>query len=258
MRMGSDVTATARSVERAIAILELVDRTQRHWNISEIGRRLQIPKSTTHVLMLTLEKNGYVTRVQTSHRYCLGLKARELGNETTLRETLGRASLPRLEAVAAQTKLTAHVAIREEQQAVYIQKAARPGFVQFETYSGKRTNLHCTAVGKILLAFAPEDFKVQFLSKGSFMKHTSRTITATAQLRKELEKIRRQRYAADDEEEEIDVRCLAVPIFRSSGECIAALSITGTVSQIGAENSKSLTAIITRAANEIGKNLWPF
>ena len=64
--------------------------------------------------------------------------------------------------------------------------------------------------------------------------------------------------AADDEEEELDVRCLEVPIFKNSGECTAALSFTGTVSQIGAENSKCLVSIITRAGNEIGKNLWSF
>jgi DNA-binding IclR family transcriptional regulator len=209
------------------------------------------------VLMLTLEKSGYVIRGQTTHRYCLGPKARKLGGETNLRETLSKTSLPRLELLSAQTKLTAHVAVRDDQQAVYIQKAAGPGLVQFDTYSGKRTNLHCTAVGKVLLAFASEDFKAKFLSKGSLMKHTSRTITTTVQLRKELEKIRHQRYAVDDEEEEIDVRCLAVPIFKNSGECVAALSVTGTMSQISAENSKSLTAIITKAANEIGRSLWP-
>lgn len=256
--MTDNVARSSRSVKRAFAILELLDRSQRRWNISEISRKLRIPKSTTHVLMLTLEMIGYVTQDEQSHRYYLALKARDLGNETRLRETLSTVSLRDLEALAAQTKLTVHVAMQEEQQAVYIQKVAGPRLVQFDTYPGRRANLHCTAVGKVLLAYVPPDFTARFLAKVILMKHTPSTITSTAYLQKELEKIRRQGYAVDDEEEELDVRCLAVPIFRKSGECVAALSVAGTTSQIEVGNFSSLVAIMKRTSNQISKSLWPF
>src|SRR6202035_763349 len=116
------------------------------------------------------------------------------------------------------TRCTAQLAVLADDQAMYIQKVEGPGLIQFDSYIGKRTNLHCTGVRKVLLAYAVE--QEHLLNRKSFARYTQRTITSPAALRKELIRVRQRGYAVDDEEEELEVRCIAAPVFNQSGECM--------------------------------------
>src|SRR5438876_11591603 len=117
--------------------------------------------------------------------------------------------LPVLEELVRSTGFTVHLAVADEGQALYVQKVAPPGMV-LDTFVGKHANLHCTAVGKVILAYSDETFINQFLSKTSFTRHTPNTIVSADMLRKQLTAVRRNGYATDDEEEELGTRCVAV------------------------------------------------
>ncbi len=123
--------------------------------------------------------------------------------------------------------------------------------IQFDSYVGKRTNLHCTGVGKVLLAYASEQKQEHILNRKSFAHYTNKTITSPSLLRKELAKVRQRGYAIDDEEEELEVRCVAVPVFNQLNEFMAGLAIAGTVGQIRDENIDELVRYVTHAANNI-------
>ncbi len=241
----------ATSIERAFAILEFLDGSRRGWNISELSRKLRIPKSTTHVIVLTLQRLGYLTLDAGTREYSLGLKVYGLGRGLMKSFSLPERALRPMQRLVQVTRCTSQLAVMADDQAMYIQKVEGPGIIQFDSYVGKRTNLHCTAVGKVLLAYASEQKQEHILARKSFAHYTSKTITSPNLLRKELARVRQRGYAIDDEEEELEVRCVAAPVYNQSGECMAALTIAGTIGQIREENIDELARYVIHAADKI-------
>jgi DNA-binding IclR family transcriptional regulator len=221
----------ATAVERALLILEALDSSRRGLNISELSRRLRIPKSSTHVIMLTLERMGYVQKRDDTLHYSLGLKAHALGQGMMRNLSVSEVALPAMRVLVDQLRLPAHLAVPDGDQGVYIQKVDAPGLIKIDTYVGRRMDLHCTGVGKILLAFGPPELLERFLAKQVYIRHTRNTITSPKAMQREIARTRRAGYAVDDEEEELAVRCVAVPVFHA-GRFVAALSVTGTTTQI--------------------------
>lgn len=241
----------ATSIERAFAILEFLDGSRRGWNISELSRKLRIPKSTTHVIVLTLQRLGYLTLDARTREYSLGLKVYGLGRGLMKSFSLPERALRPMQWLVQTTRCTSQLAVMADDQAMYIQKVEGPGIIQFDSYIGKRTNLHCTAVGKVLLAYASEQKQEHILTRKSFAHYTGKTITSPNLLRKELARVRQRGYGIDDEEEELEVRCLAAPVYNQSGEFMAALAIAGTIGQIRDENIDELARYVMRAAERI-------
>ncbi len=222
----------AHAVERALAILECLDSSRRGLNISEISRKLSIPKSSAHVIMLTLERLGYVQKRADSLNYTLGLKAYGLGQGMMKNLSVSEAALPHMRVLTDRLHLPSHLAVQDGDQGVYIQKVETPGLIKIDTYVGRRMDLHCTGVGKVILAFGPPETLGRLVSKQVYIRHTRNTITSPRALQREVVKVRKLGYAMDDEEEELAVRCVAVPVFRQGGRFVAALSVTGTTAQI--------------------------
>jgi DNA-binding IclR family transcriptional regulator len=228
-----------------------LDGSRRGRNISELSRALAIPKSTTHVIVLLLRRLGYLTLDENKREYSLGLKVYGLGRGLMKSFSLPEKALAPMKWLVEVSRCTSQLAVLAEDQAMYIQKLEGPGLIQFDSYIGKRTNLHCTGVGKVLLAFAPEERREHVLNRKSFARYTNRTITSPSALRKELAKVRKKGYAVDDEEEELEVRCLSAPVFNQSGEFMAALSIAGTMGQIRTDAIEELAGYVIQAARKI-------
>lgn len=221
----------ASSVERALAILECLDSSRRGLNISEISRKLNIPKSSAHVIIVTLERLGYVQKRAESLYYTLGLKAYGLGQGMMKSLSISEAALPHMRALSSQLHLPSHLAVPDGDQGVYIQKVDTPGLIKIDTYVGRRMDLHCTGVGKVILAFGPQELQDRFLTKPVYIRYTRNTITSPRMMQREIAKIRKAGYALDDEEEELSVRCVSVPVLQN-GRFLAALSVSGTTAQI--------------------------
>lgn len=238
----------AVSVGRAFSILEFLNSSKRGWNISEVSRKLQIPKSTTHVLMTTLYQLGYLQ--QSSRHFHLSAKLFGLGRNAITENALPQIALPHLRWLGQETKLTAHVGILEKDQVVFVQKVDGPGIIKFDTYIGKCSALHCTSLGKALLAFQPEERIASLLSNYSFDRFTKKTIDSDKALLNELARVRQQHFAIDDEEEELGIRCIAAPIFATEG-VLGAVSVTGTTNQIRMEAINRVITAVKRAAARI-------
>lgn len=248
--------ANMNSVERAFAILEFLNSSRRGWNISEMSRKLGLPKSSTHVLFATLDKLGYITEYQSSRRYQLSPKLYGLGRRALETTPLPMIALPHLHWLVQQTNLTAHVGILEKKQVVFVQKVDGPGIIKFDTYIGKCSQLHCTGLGKSLVAFRPEEEIKGLLDRYTFSRFTKQTISSLNAFMTECERIRRAGYSMDDEEEELGIRCVAVPVL-SDGVAVAAVSVTGTTAQMPLEAIANVVSKATCAAGRIAAQLQP-
>jgi DNA-binding IclR family transcriptional regulator len=236
------------SVERALLILETLDSSRRGLNISELSRRLGLPKSSTHVIMLTLEKLGYVQKRAGTLHYSLGLKAYALGHSMTKNVSIAELALPHMRALADQVNLSVQMAVLDGEQCVCIQKVEAPGLIKIDTYIGRRMDLHCTAVGKVILGFGPEDVLQRILAKQVYIRHTRNTITSPKAMQREVQRVRKFGYAVDEEEEEPGVRCVAVAVYHANGTFAAGLSVTGTITQIPTNRIESMAASLRKSA----------
>jgi IclR family KDG regulon transcriptional repressor len=245
----------ARSIERAFSILEMLNGTRRGWNISEISRKQRIPKSSAHVIVLELERMGYLKRENRTRRYKLGLKICSLGRGLMNDLALPEIALPHMRWLVEQTRLTAHLGVLEKGHIVVIQKIDGPGMVKFDNYVGKRAEVHCTGLGKALLAFSNEQIICDCLSVGSLTRYTEATITSPVDFRKELVRVKQKGYSIDDEEEEAGVRCVAAPVFNPLGELVTALGVTGTTAQISSDRFETLAATVKESAVRISRAL---
>jgi IclR family acetate operon transcriptional repressor len=253
MSKAEDSYSTA--VERALSILEAIAQRGATMAHSEISRKLDIPKSSATYLLRALERCGYVQRERGTGGYRLGLKVLSLALGVEIAGDIRETALPVLERVVKRCELTAHLAVLDQSDAVYVEKVDSPGFVKMDTWIGKRMELHSTAVGKALVAFSSAK-DVEALIKGRAMKkRTPRTIATHAGFLRELEKVRERGYAIDDEENSLGARCVAAPVVDGFGRVLAAVGLSGTTGQIDKASVRKTAEIAKEAAREIARRL---
>lgn len=252
---GASMIKTQKAVERAMVILDLLDSSRRGLNITEIGRRIGIPKSTAHLLIRTLEQCGYLVRESGGRNYTLSLKALALGDGLTRAFSLAEAAAPAMRLLSQRSGLASHLAVHVCNQALCIQTADAPNVTPLDIEVGRRVDLHCTAVGKILLAYGSISYLDRFLERPTFKQYTPNTITSYAGLRYELRRVRSIGYAVNDHEEEMNVCSLAVPIQHRSGQLAAALAIAGRTAHLPLADLDSPVRMLRTAASQIEEAL---
>jgi IclR family transcriptional regulator, KDG regulon repressor len=249
-QMVTSSSAHSVSIERAMAILELLSASANGKTLSQISDRLNIPRSTAHVLIVTLKRLGYVRQASTGHLFSLGAKAQMLAGGPIACMELASRARPHLVPLSEALGLTSYIAVLDGDQAMYIECCKGPG-IQIDVFPGKRANLHCTAAGNILLAGQRKEVIEGFLNDHALMRHTSKTIRNAEELRARLEQVRKQSYALEDEEQALGVRCLAVPLCDALRKVTGALGISGPLHEIQEENLAFLLACLKRTSAEI-------
>jgi len=249
----------AIAVDRALNILEAASQRREGLTNSELSRRLGIPKSSASYILRTLERRGYLRRDPESGRYRLGLKLLSLGGEAQANLDLADIALPFMRGLVERVGLTCHLAVLDQGEAVYIEKVEAPGFFKVNTWVGRRMYLHSTSVGKCLIGWLPKEERENLLRDQNLKKRTAKTITSISRLLIEIEHVREHGYAVDDEENSPGARCVGAPIFDSLGNVIAALGVSGTLSQVDrsklpriAEALKETSRRITRQLTKTG------
>ena len=243
------------SVARSMKILELLAQSQSGLTLSDISRRLSIPKSSAHVLIKTLEVMGYLKSSQSNGRYCFGLKLVSLSNMALENLDLRELARPFLQQLMLRTGLTVHLAILEGAEAVLIEKVEAPGLLRLATWVGKRLDANSSGVGKALLAFSEEGSYMQRFTGRTMARYNKNTISSLDRLARELKKVREQGYAFEDEEGEIGFRCIGVPLYDSADRAVAAISVAGTTSQISNDRIASLISNVKLTARQISVRL---
>ena len=224
------------AVERALTILESIAHAPEGLSNAEISRKLQIPKSSASYILRTLETQGYLNRDANSGKYRVGLKILSLSRGALSGIDVREVALPIMRHLVEKTGLTCHLAILDGPEAVYIEKVEPPGFIRMDTWVGRRMRVHATSVGKSLVAYVPQDRLEKIVAERAMEKRTPKTITTLPRLLKELEKVRTQGYAVDDEENNLGARCVGAPVFNQQGAIEASVGLSGTTNQVNASN----------------------
>jgi IclR family acetate operon transcriptional repressor len=213
-----------QSVERALELLEALAEPGEAKGVSELARATGLPVATIHRLLATMVAGGYVRQDTGSHKYTLGSHLIRLG-EAAARD-FAQFARPYLTELMEASGETANLAMFEDGQVAYVaQVASRHHRVRMFTEVGRRVNPHTSGVGKVVLAFCPRPEVEALLARTGLPRRTPRTITDPARFLAELDKVAGQGYAIDSGEEEVGVRCLAVPVFGVGGS-VAAMSVS--------------------------------
>ena len=218
-----------QTIERASLILDILGTSPQGLSIGELSEKTGFPKGTTHRLLTSLAYFDYVRQDSMTKNYHLGFKLVELGNRLLSQIDIRTEAHPYLIELAERTKETVHMVILDRNEALYVDKvdaSEHAGGLRMVSMLGSRIPTHCSAVGKAMLAFLPEERLVSIVKDKGLPRRTENTITDIEELKKHLQLIREQGYAFDDEENERGIKCVGAPIQDQSGKVKAAISIS--------------------------------
>jgi DNA-binding IclR family transcriptional regulator len=249
----SGAASQAQSVDRALTILDLLAR-HGELGVTDIAASIGVHKSTAFRLVSTLEQHRLVEQLSERGKYRLGFGLVRLAGATTARMNLAEESRPFCRQLAAEFNETVNIAVLDADAAVNIAQEQGTATVTAQNWIGKRTPLHATSSGKVLLAWAP-DAQLRGILEGTPDRFTPNTITGGAALRAELDRVRRQDWAGTAEELEIGLNAVAAPIRGPGGMVLAAISISGPSYRLTASSFPALAARLGACAAAISARL---
>jgi len=245
-----------QTVAHALDLLELFHDDTKDLSIGEASTRLHMSRANTQRMLLNLEGRGYLELDRLTDRYRLGFKTFAL-SQTYLRQggLLYRAQAT-LQEISQQTHETAYLAVLKNRDIAYIAAVESDQTVRVVSRLGTRLPAYCTASGKAHLAFVDDSVLDERFPEESFTVHTPTTHANKASLREELQKIKQQGYAIDDEERDPEVRCVAVPVRDYSENVIAALSVSGPSFRMTLEHiNNEVAPLLKEKASELSRKL---
>jgi IclR family acetate operon transcriptional repressor len=237
-----------QSVVRAFYLLELITAAGGEMAISELADKSGLPLPTIHRIMRTLITSGYVLQ-QPSRRYALGPRLIGLGE--TASRMLGAWVRPRLASLVETVGETANMAILDGDRAVYIAQVPSKHSMRMFTEVGRRVDLHCTGVGKSLLAQLPPATALELVRQTGMPARTEHSITDPDKLMEVLARVRERGYVIDDGEQEIGVRCVAVPV--TGAPSLTTISVSGPETRLTPEVVERVVPHLLDAAAGLGR-----
>jgi IclR family KDG regulon transcriptional repressor len=254
MAMTPKRTYNITALQRGLRILELFPKSEKGLAASQVAKLSGLPVSTVHRFLVNLETAGYLN-CSGSGLYHLGIACFSLGHAALGQLDIRRLSLPHLHDLNTQTRETIHLTIRQGLTAVYIEKLDSPEPLRIYSRIGAAVPLHCTAVGKIILAYMSEEERASILPQLEFKRRTQNSIGSLQELQTHLQKVRRSGYACDLEENEPHIRCIAAPIWDHTGTVNAALSVTGPAVRMSVMRLRQLVPVVQQSGLRVSKEL---
>ncbi|MDR1613072.1 MAG: IclR family transcriptional regulator [Planctomycetota bacterium] len=243
-----------RTIKRALDVLRLLKDRQTPLTITQIGAYLKIPRTSAFDIINTLYQEGFIEPGnETEKAYVLGLKSFEIGAAYLQNNDLSPTTRPYLEKLMLLSHATAFLAIESGLQLVYLDKVEFPSAVRTSAQLGSRNDMYCSGLGKALLATYPEEKVRMIFSKTEIKKITENTIVSYAALLDDLQKTRSRGYAVDDREASPEVFCIAAPIYDSTNNSIAAISLSILYSKLTDELIEKYSKNIIDSALQISK-----
>jgi DNA-binding IclR family transcriptional regulator len=242
-----------RSVERAVTILDLLAQTG--WRTgAEVARELHVHRSTALRLLGTLERHALVERDQKSAKYRLGPRLPQLASVVTGESDLRAVARPVCEGLAGALGETVTLDVLVAGEIVPIEQATGSTSVVSVNWLGRHTPAHCTASGKVILAFGPEAARRRLFAR-PLERSTPHTITDPDELETQLEATRQAGFARTYEELEVGLDAIAAPVYDAGGDVVAAVDVSGPAHRLRAEDRPELVRLTLEAAADLSRRL---
>jgi IclR family acetate operon transcriptional repressor len=246
---------TVQSVERSLDLLEAL--ATEPLGLTELSDRTGLVPSTTHRLLATLSRRGYVTRQLDTGRYELGYKMMAFeGDRARALSSLRRKARPALESIQQATGETTNLVVLDGDQVIYVDQVEGRHAMRMQTTLGQSVLAHTTASGKALLAFGPPERVSRIYGNGTTLQRlTPRTIATVDDLRTDLKRIKRRGYSVDIEEHEEGVTAVAVPILDETDGPCAAISVSAPTARITQGGTRELGTLLRHHAGLVSSEL---
>jgi IclR family acetate operon transcriptional repressor len=251
----SQETPPIQSLDRGLIILEAVANSTSPVSLSELTGVLGIDRSSVFRLANTLKRRGFLAYPAGRKDYILGPALWRLSHHYDWGTMLIRVSREQLKQLASQTNETAHLAVREGKQALFIDHATANHVIAVSGQTGELVPLYCTAHGKALLTDLNQQELISLFGNGPLRAYTKQTIVTLPQLAKACAQIRAQGYSSDDGELQEGVRCVAAPIRGESGIVVGSIGISAPAIRFPKERYQVCSEQVRAVAEEISARL---
>jgi DNA-binding IclR family transcriptional regulator len=241
-------------LHKMLDILETIRESRSGLSLADIARALGLPKPTAYRIVATLESRGYVMRNPSGH-YLIARKMFDLRQDESEEQALLRAAQPVMVKLVDSCRETVNLGVLDGGEVVVISTVESPQSIRMTSKVGNRRYLHSTALGKVMLSGLPEKEVQRLIRIQGLPKLTARTIFTRQALSAELDLVRRQGYAMDNEENESDGRCLGAPIVSVGNRVVAALSISAPIFRMDMARARALAGELMEATRVISNSL---
>ncbi len=256
---GPSETPLLSSLSAALDILCLFSSSSPELSLSEIARRLGIGKSRVHRLLTTLQSRQFIEQDPQTSRYRPGINNLWVGWLYEMTNRVVQESRPILQQIARQTNMTAHAATLADGELIYLAREFPDSVPRWGTVRSVRTLPHATALGKMILACLTDDDIGVILDKTGLPPRTPHTITDRNEFLQKIGRIREDGYAVDNEEADLDRRCIAVPLRNINNQLLGALSISGQKRDLSdRQRIEGCISLLRSAAQELSVRLGPY
>jgi len=242
------------AVLKVFAILQaLSERSET--GISELSVRLAMPKATVYRFLQTMKTLGYVRQESDSERYGLTMRMFELGARALRYPDLIELAKPHMQRLSDATGETVHLGQLIDSEIIYVHKVDSRHMLGMYSRVGRRAPLHCTAIGKVLMAWEEPERRAQVLKGCDFKRYRDKTITSRKAFDAELERTLAQGFGVDREEFDDHIRCIAIPIFDRLNQVVAGLSVSFPSFRYDEQREPELVATLVDASADISRQL---
>lgn len=245
---------TSQTALRALRVLELISEAGGPVTVADVAAGIGADRSTAYRMLLTLSEAGYVVREPAGRRYRLGYRLLLLSRSLLRDGERSSLIIAALERISRETRETAHFSVLDRDAAVLVYRAKGTQLVAVDFQIGDRSPLHCTSIGKILLAFNDPGLFDRTVASG-LAKVAPNTITEPDRLRAAVAEAKTAGYAYDDLEFAEDMRCVAVPLFEKGGIVVGGISLSGPASRYSLARLDELRDVILAASRDLSRQL---
>jgi len=240
------------SLARGLIVIQAFTQQSPQMTISQLSVKTGLSRAAVRRCLYTLTKLGFAG-AEDGTRYSLRPRLLSLSHTYTTSNTLSTAAQPILERMSSALRESFSVATLDGEDIVYIARTQVNRVMAVDLHIGSRLPAYCTSMGRVLLAYLPPDQLEQYLTKAVLTPHTNRTITSVEKLRLALRNVRRTGYALVDQEYEVGLRSMAVPVYAHSGRVVATVNLSGNAPRLSVlEMQSRYLTHLRNAANELG------
>jgi IclR family transcriptional regulator, acetate operon repressor len=240
-------------VLKALRLLIHLARQSESVSLADLSRALDLPKPTSHRLALMLSDLGFVQKDPVALRYSLGPIFEELALAALRNSVSSTARRLLMDELSQRLGVRTNLTVLKAGKLLYVEWVESSSVLRVDLKPGAQVPVHCSASGKLLMAFAPEDLRARFLKSGAFEAYTKSTITTAKALEHELVIIQRRGYAEDNQEFLSGVCCLAVPVRNRNGEVVAGLAVMAPEASMPIAKARKHLPAILQCAEAISK-----